>query len=155
MRDALAADKSEDAIALKESAAADGEEEQKLPDTDVMLFVLGNGAAYKNWGFIVSSKLIPKDEEEREALFIEEPMGFFPKYVLTWHEFRATEKWFIAKASNCATGRTLADVQKFLWKLRNFTREVRILESRRQLEQSETQKADDERKRIKKEKQAE
>jgi nucleoside-diphosphate-sugar epimerase len=157
MREALALDKSEDAVALKESAAGDGEEEQKLPDAEVMKFVLGSAAAYKNQGFIMSHRLVPKDEEEREALFVEdeEPATYMPKYVLTWHEFRATEKWFIAKGAHCATVKTLADVQKFLGLPRNFAREVRILETRRQLEQSETEKADAERKRIKKEKQAE
>jgi hypothetical protein len=44
-------------------------------------------------------KIVPKDEEEREAMFMEdeETVAFCPKYVLTWHEVRATEKWFGGK----------------------------------------------------------
>jgi hypothetical protein len=157
MKAVLAADKSDDAMALKEQAQGEGEEEQKIPDADVIRYVLGNAPAYRNQGYIMPSRLVPKDEEERDGLFIEdeEPAAFFPKYVLTWHEFRATEKWFIAKGSHCATVKTLADVQTFLGLPRNFSRQVRILEARRQLEQIETEKADTERKRIKHEKQKE
>jgi hypothetical protein len=153
MRAALAADKSEEAMALKEQEQNE-EEEVKVPDADVVKHVLGNCPAYKNQGYILPSRIVPKDEEERENLFMEdeETAAFFPKYVITWHEFRAVEKWFIAKGSHCATVKTLADVEKFLGLPRNFTRQVKILESRRQLEQIESEKADTERKRIKKEK---
>ena len=156
MKAALDADKSEEAMELKESQ--NEEEEQGIPETEIMKYVLANCPAYKNHGFILSSKLIPRDEEERENLFLEddETAVFMPKYVLTWNEeFGAIEKWFISKGSHCCTVRNLADVQKFLGLPRNFTRNVRILENRRRLEQIESEKADNERKRLKKEREAE
>jgi hypothetical protein len=155
LRAALAADKSEEAMALKEQEQTEEEEAAvKVPDADVIKHVLGNCPDYKYQGYILPSKLVPKDEEERENLFMEdeETAAFFPKYVITWHEFRAVEKWFIAKGSHCATVKTLADVEAFLGFPRNFTKKVQILERRRELEQIESEKADNERKRIKKEK---
>ena len=149
MKALLAADKSEDAMALKEQ---EGEEEQGPPDTEIIKYMLSNAPTFRNHGYIMSAKLVPKDEEERESLFIEdeETATFMPKYVITWREeFGPIEKWFIAKGSHCATVKSLKDVQKFLGLPRNFTREVRILEARRQLEQIESEKADIERKRIK------
>jgi hypothetical protein len=153
MRAALAADKSEEAMALKEQEQNE-EEEVKVPDADVVRHVLANCPEFKNQGFILPSRIVPKDEEERENLFMEdeETAAFFPTYVITWHEFRAVEKWFIAKGSHCANVKTLADVERFLGLPRNFSRQEKILESRRQLEQIESEKADLERKRIKREK---
>lgn len=163
MKAALDADKSEEAMALKESVENNDDEEgenqepAKIPDADIIKHVLANCPAYKNQGFILSSKYVPKDEEERDALFLEdeETSTFMPKYVLTWNEFGPVEKWFISKGSHCCTVKTLKDVQNFIGLPRNFTRNVRILESRRRLEQIEIEKADNERKRIKKEKEAE
>ena len=155
MKAILAADKSEDAMALKEQ---EGEEEQGPPDVEIIKYVLSSAPAIRNHGYIMSSKLVPKDEEERENMFIEdeETATFMPKYVITWREeFGPIEKWFIAKGSHCATVKNLKDVQKFLGLPRNFTREVRILEARRQLEQIESEKADIERKRIKHDKEQE
>jgi hypothetical protein len=153
MRAALAADKSEEAMALKEQEQTE-EEEVKVPEADVIKHVLGNCADYKYQGYILPSKLVPKDEEERENLFMEddETAVFFPKYVITWHEFRSVEKWFISKGSHCATVKTLADVEAFLGMPRNFTKQVHILERRRELERIESERVDNERKRIKKEK---
>lgn len=177
MKDALLADKSEEAIALKESAAEDENENEdddeekektkkdpreelnKIPQADIIKHVLTNCPAFKNQGFILSSKFVPKDEEERDNLFMdegEETSTFMPKYILTWNEeFGAVEKWFISKGSHCCTVKCLKDVQKFLGLPHNFTRNVQILKQRRILEQMESEKADNERKRLKKEKEEE
>lgn len=157
MKAALDADKSEEAQALKDGGGGD-DEEQAVAEADIIKHVLANCPSFKNQGFILSSKFVPKDEEEREALFVdeEETSAFMPKYVLTWNdEFGWVEKWFISKGSHCCTVKCLQDVQKFLGLPRNFSRNVRILESRRRLEQIESEKADNERKRLKKEREAE
>lgn len=153
MKELFATDKSEDAMALKESA----EDEEPVAESEIIKYILGNSPPFKNQGFIITHKLVPKDEEERENMFLEdeESAPYMPKYIITWHEFGPLEKWFISKGSHCATVKTLADVQKFLGLPRNFTRNVRILESRRQLEQIESERADNERKRIKKEREQE
>jgi nucleoside-diphosphate-sugar epimerase len=170
MKAALQSDKSEDALALKEQSG-EGEEEQKIPDVDVIRFVLANNPSYKNQGYVLPAKLVPKDLEEREALFLEddEAAVYMPKYILVWPgqgqniadadlgESRKLEspalgefeRWFIAKGSHCAFVRSLADVQKFLGLPRNFTRDVKIQQSRREREQLESELEDAHRKEVK------
>jgi len=150
IKDLFASDKSEDAVALREGH---GEEEApSLPE--LTKFVLGHSPLLRNHGFLIDKIL--KTEEERDALYLdeEEIAPFFPKYILTSKEITQSERWFVSKGAHCCIIKTFEDVQKFLGLPRNFTRENRILENRRIIEAAESERIDEVRKMIKRQKAA-
>lgn len=138
-------DKSEEAVALREG----GGEEEEPPILDIHKHVFGNAPALRNLGYIITK--VPDNDEAREQLFLdeEEPAPYIPKYIITAGENGPVERWFIAKGSHCCKVANMDDVKKFLGLPRNFTREVRILEARRELEAIQSAQADAERKEAK------
>ena len=123
--------------------------------SEIRKYILGNSPALRNLGYLITK--VPENEEDRENFFLEdeEPAPFMPKYILTSKENGPLERWFIAKGSHCCKVSNIEDVKKFLGLPRNFTREVRILEARRRLEQIQSEEADNLRKAQKKQRAAE
>lgn len=155
-------DKSEEAAELRPESNDNEEEEEdheknKENEMAIKRHILENSPYLKNLGYLMHGSSIPKDEEDRENFFMEdeEPASFMPKYILTSKENGPIERWFIARGSHCAKVQNIEDVKKFLGLPRNFTREVRIIEDRRRLEQIQSEEADNQRKAEKKRKAAE
>lgn len=138
-------DKSEEAVALRES----GNEEEEAPTLEIHKHVFANAPSLRNLGYIITK--VPDNEESRESLFMEEDevSAFIPKYILTSHEFGPLERWFISRGSHCCKVSNMEEVKKFLGLPRNFTREIRILEARRELEAIQSAEADAQRKEAK------
>lgn len=167
LREIFDKDDSEDAIALREAAESEQKEpteeedlgskkpEVVVPINDVMRHVLSTSPLLRNLGYILTS--MPKKNDEREMLFMDddEVALHMPKYILTSEKITPNERWFISRGSHCCVVKSFDDVKKFLGLPKNFSREVKIVEARRRLEALQSEQADEQRKLIKRRKEAE
>lgn len=144
------ADKSDEAQEIRDAFQTNEEEEIVEDYNAITKHVLATNPAFRYHGYIIEK--FPTAEEGLEEFFLEdeEPVPYYPRYVITTNEFGFLERWFIQKGSHAKKISTFQDVKKFLGLPRNNTRQERLLEARRRKEQIESENADQERKAEKK-----